>query len=173
MPELQGPQFHELAGRLAEPDGGFSVRPKTGKEPRTGFMVSQAGTERKYGPSTTVSGRQVQTYAGAQKTDLDKQGRHLGGWHNPETHDKDLDVSRHFVDHDRARSSMWSNNQDALFDLNRGHSERNFAKLGTAGSSIGHFLHADPDPPAEYDELQKAGRQRLNSRRVRPGGASR
>lgn len=157
---LSKSQFSGLASRLHAPDGGYTVDVKTGKEPQGGFMVSKAGHDRTFGAKATVRGSDIDQHVSDNAAELSKRARLAGGWHNPETHEKDLDVSRHYRSHDRARSAMWGADQDALYNANEGRSERNFAKLGTAGSSIGHFLHADPDPPAEYDELRRAAKDR-------------
>lgn len=160
MPELRREQFEGLAGRLAKPDGGFSVRVPTGKEPKTGYMVSQAGTEKRHGAAETISGEHLEEYAGTHHTELHKASRHFGGWHDPKTHEKDLDISRRFTSHDRARAAMWAGDQDALYDLNRGHSEHNFAKHGTAGTTVGRYLHEGPMPDDEYGELKRAAARR-------------
>jgi hypothetical protein len=160
MPEISHGQFHQMAKELATPDGGYSVSTTTGRPAKKGYMVSQQGHEQSYGPNAHMTGGAVSAHAAGSAEELAKPSRFAGGWHNPETHEKDLDVSRRYTSHDKARSAMWANDQDALYNSKRGSSERNFAKLGTKGSAIGHFLHADPDPPEEYDELKRAAKDR-------------
>lgn len=164
MPELQGAQFNQLASELKEPDGGFSIRTTSGRRPSSGYMVSQAGTERKYPAETEVTGQHIHNYAKDNATDLGRRGRYLGGWHDPGTHAKDLDVSRRYASHDRGRQAMWGSHQDALFNLGEGRSEHNFAKLGTAGTAIGKYVDDPPLPAAEHTELQKAARARQQYR---------
>lgn len=162
MPPLRREQFNELASRLKEPDGGFSVRVATGKEPKRGFMVSQAGTERAHAPAEATTGAHLQSYASDHSSELGKPARYMGGWHDPYQHKADLDISRRYASHDRARAAMWGANQDALFHLKEERSEHNFAKLGTTGTALGRYLHEPAAPHDEYADLQKAARHRAH-----------
>lgn len=165
MPELQRPQFEDLAKRLNVPDAGFSISVRTGKEPTTGYMVSQAGTEehRKFAPQW---GR-IAGYVRRNRGELMKRGRYLGGWAdpNPRRGGTDLDISRRYIAHDRARAAMWANDQQALFRLDPSHpeggySETNWEKVGTEGTVLGRYVHDPGLPEPEYDELRKAAKAR-------------
>lgn len=174
MPRLSSAQFADLAGRLVEPDGGFSVKVSSGREPESGYMVSQAGTTRSYGPEYTVTGPDVEAYEAAHNKVLGRTGRYLGGWHNPDNHKKDLDVSRRLLNHENAVHEMWAQDQDALYNLNHrdednpyGRSERNYEKLGTADSPLHRILQEAPDPDF-YREVRQAAVEKRLGRRPKP-----
>lgn len=134
MPALRTEQFKGLAGRLSEPDGGFSIHTETGHEPSTGYMVSQAGTEQAH--HGDVTSQHLMQYAGTHANTLREPDAYMGGWHNPKTGEKDLDVSHRFVDHGEAHKEMFRQDQDALYDLDKGRSETNHLKHGFPGHPV-------------------------------------
>lgn len=91
---LIGPP-EELAGRLKEPDAGFTVRPTTGTEPTTGYAVAFAGAEHVIPKAATQAqiADEIFNYVQGHADDFGTEGVHLGGWHDPETGELYLDLS--------------------------------------------------------------------------------
>lgn len=152
-----------MAQSLHESDGGYSVRTTTGKDARPGYMVSVSGHEKRFGSEDEVTGDDVRAHVEAHAETLAKPAHYAGGWHDPETHDRDLDVSRRYISHDRARSAMVANNEDALYDSHEGHSERNWLGRGApkGGQLRGRLPQGvSPMGPRGYQRLQKLARRR-------------
>jgi hypothetical protein len=156
MSTISHRQFHDLASRLSEPDEGYTVNLSSGHQPSSGYIVSQPGHERRYPAGANVGGRELASHAKEHQAELRRPGRYLGGWHDPITGNKDLDVSRHYANHGRAVKAMWANDQDAMYNMNDWRSEHNFEKLGTAGTAISHIVHEGPDPMAGLQFRQMA-----------------
>src|ERR1700679_2414078 len=94
MPPLQRGQFEKLAEEANANPGGFSVDVKTGRKPRSGIMVSQAGSERRLTHPTT--GGHLEQYAGDYKEPLEAPGAKFGTWHPKDGPKVDADVSMRF-----------------------------------------------------------------------------
>lgn len=124
MAELSDAQFTGLAKELNEPESGFSVKVSTGRRPRSGYMVSLAGGERK--ASVPVTGDDLKDYAKRHEADLKQPDKYLGGWHpEPEPDKPDtaaLDTSIRFPRRSRRRAAaeMVMNNQDAMYSVHEG-----------------------------------------------------
>lgn len=148
MPSLSRAQFEDYAERLKQPDGGFTVRTSDGYEPSPhGFMVAQAHHEQRHGALYVPTAQDIQDYAQRKAAQLALPGRYLGGWHDPDTHEKTLDVAQRYRSPDRATGAMWANHQDAMYDLRRRESVTNAAKL----------IARTPDA---YDRYRRAGSAR-------------
>ena len=88
-PMLSDQQFADLSSQL-ETAGGFTVNPRTGKSPSTGWMVGQrihTHVEPGIAPPESIKG-----FTESRAVTLSSPGGHLGGWRSPEgeTH---LDVA--------------------------------------------------------------------------------
>jgi hypothetical protein len=164
MTAINRSQFKGMASKLNEPGGGFSVHLKTGEEPTSGIMVSQAGTEKRFKAGEHVGGKEVAAHGIEHQSEFEKPHNFQGGWHDSITGDRTLDVSRQYKDRGSATKAMWANDQDGAYDLDRsddakgedGHTINNFAKRGTAGTTLGKYLHEEPMNPAQYGGLRRA-----------------
>lgn len=113
--------------------GGFSVTP-TGKQPKSGFMVSIPGhtqildAKALHGPQSQSI---IQNYAKAHAAVLSQPGAHIGGW----THEGEgkvyLDVSHNVRDKSTAMRLGQFHNQIAVWDVKRA---REIATGGTGKS---------------------------------------
>ena len=120
-------QFGALHGKLFPPGdepGGFSVSTQTGHVPRSGYMVSQAGTERNI-PSPVMHPHEIENYVSSQREALSQPGRYLGGWNNKAGSRVSLDVSENIpgsgpLPRAKAVYEGARHGQEAIFDLNRG-----------------------------------------------------
>lgn len=93
LPTLTADRLAVLAEALAEPDGGFSVRPNTGRPVRTGYAVSvHPECERQISGTVTVDDLCAFMIVNADA--LAEPGAVLGGWRDPASGVAYLDVSR-------------------------------------------------------------------------------
>lgn len=147
-------QFKGLAARLDQPGSGFSVNTTTGREPRTGYMVSQPGGNRKLTAPTT--GTDIKRYEHDNKDELDEPGKFLGTWHS-EDHPGviDADISERFPDRSRraAMKETVMNKEEAAFHLIPGHE--------WGGEDVKNVVHPANKPPdwmtPEQAKAHKAG----------------
>jgi hypothetical protein len=75
---LSRAQFDKLAERANAPNGGYTVDVNTGREPKTGFMVSRAGGRNLRVPMT---GADLERHAQMNAQELSKPGKFQGLWH--------------------------------------------------------------------------------------------
>jgi hypothetical protein len=126
-------QFSSIHARLQR-DGGFSASPKTGAAPKSGFMVSEAGSEQQVSTGASTP-QHLADYASRNSSALSAPDRYLGGWAGPRG--TSLDVSRNVkpdrstarrygsdVAHADARTSAMdmgiAHDQEAVWDVKRG-----------------------------------------------------
>ena len=83
--------YGEIARRVAQPDSGATVDPRTGEEPQSGWATAIAGHEH-IEPAQTFSEDSIKRYAGEHRDAL-SQGRYMGLWHEPESGQVYHDVS--------------------------------------------------------------------------------
>lgn len=174
MPPVNREQFRQMAARLNQPGGGFSVHLKTGEEPTSGIMVSQAGSESTFKPGEHVGGREIAAHAINHQEALKGNRNYQGGWHDDITGIRYVDVSRRYHVKTAAYKAMWSNDQEGAYDLDRsdspkggGHTIQNYAKRGTEGTAIGKYIEEPPMHPEQYAGLQRAAAQSLRQAPVR------
>jgi hypothetical protein len=74
--------FRRYAEKL-QTEGGYTVDPRTGKEPTQGYMVGQFGTGQVRPPGTT-RGHDLARYAVEHAKQLSGPPHYLGGWQQPE-----------------------------------------------------------------------------------------
>ena len=169
MPSLRREQFEGLAKRLTEPNNGFSIHTETGKEPTSGYMVSQRGTEQAIPPHEEATPEHLENYVQVHQTELAQRAKYFGGWHDPDSHEKDLDISKRYANsetgHKVARVAMMKNDQKSLYDLNKGEygtTEWNHLKVGFPNvRPIGGQRRLDPA------ETWRGVHANLNARRPR------
>jgi hypothetical protein len=124
---LNDQQFSAIAGKLAT-DGGFTVNPKTGSSPSTGWMMAVPGHESRT-PIADTTGSTVKDYVGAKAEQLGKSGMHVGGWRSEDAGQDVLDVSKRYPEtpagHSGARRDAVYGKQEAGFRLSDFHTEYN------------------------------------------------
>lgn len=103
--------------------GGFSVKPKTGAMPASGYMVSIPGGTRIVSEAD-LSGphgaKLVQQYANDMAAPLSHPDAHIGGWTDKGTGKTYLDISHNVQSRSKAISLGKRNNQIAIWDVKRG-----------------------------------------------------
>ena len=114
------------AARLVEQtkkNGGMSVDPGTGREPRHGYMVGQQGTGHIVDAVEfySVRGpRLVRDYLAGHHVQLSHPRAHLGTWHDRESGKVFLDISRNHRNLEEATLDGKKNDQIAIWDLDNG-----------------------------------------------------
>jgi hypothetical protein len=159
---LSPDQFHGLAGRLKAPDGGFSVHMPTGHEPDSGYMVAQAGYEKSYPKGHEVLPHELQEYTAEHAAKLAPKQNYFGGWHDPDTGQKDLDVSENHQSFVRGVAGMHVEDQRSMYDLNRFRSVSNVAKVGAPALGIA------PDSAEEQASMAKTSQDYLANAPAEP-----
>jgi hypothetical protein len=118
---LQTPRG-DIIQNLLHSDGGFTIQPVTGREPRTGYAVS-IFPERSL--STTIEDMSPMVLAKYMMDNQDllrQAGNHFGGWHDPKTHAIFLDVSQVVKTAAEAHDLALKHDQIAYFDFANMHS---------------------------------------------------
>ncbi|USX51234.1 hypothetical protein [Lentzea sp. HUAS12] len=121
QPGLTADRLSVLAEALSVPDGGFTVDPVTGADVSGGYAVS-IHPEREQVFDRPVTGDDLAAYVGAAARVLARQGRVLGGWHDPESGRVHLDVSVVVPDLANAFSLGRCAGQLAVYDFASGKS---------------------------------------------------
>lgn len=112
-----------LLSRLsATEDSGFSIRIKTKKAPKSGYMVSDDGAERvtpakEFFSSREISKKIIKDYIRENSDALSQRGAYLGGWHEKKTGKVFLDVSRRYDTRRDAVYALFDNNQISAYDV--------------------------------------------------------
>lgn len=93
--------------------GGYSVDPRTGDIPKSGYMV---GVQDEKGvPIKKASGQDIESFETANKTVLDEKGNFVGTW--IDDNKLKMDISQRFDDKTEALKAGYKGKQDAIFDL--------------------------------------------------------
>ena len=112
------PHFQAYADKMHNPaEGGFTVQPKTGKEPKAGFMVSLSGSERQL-PAGKASGSDLGAFTEEHKDWMSHSAHFLGGWSQPDADYVDRSV-RH-TSRKAGAQAMHVHNQIAMRALRKG-----------------------------------------------------
>jgi hypothetical protein len=100
--------------------GGFSVKPKNGKMPSNGYMVSIPG-HTQIVSEAALKGPQggdiIKQYANAHADVLNDPRAHIGGWTDKATGKTYLDVSHNISGRSAAVSAGKKHNQIAIWDV--------------------------------------------------------
>lgn len=99
--------------------GGFTIQPRTGAVPETGFAVAIRGAEQAFPPPSTpeeLAGI-IDDYMRQHADDFNDESSHLGGWVDEEEGKLYLDVTRILPDHGAAEKFGREQGQLAYFDL--------------------------------------------------------
>lgn len=108
--------FASALADLKEPDGGFTIDPRTGAAEAAGFFVSVHPEHEKAIPVEEVSLANLNRYVIDKAAILEEDGNFLGGWHDPETGVVSLDVSSKTESAEEARELALRHAQVAFFD---------------------------------------------------------
>jgi hypothetical protein len=123
------PAFKALVDRLKKPDGGFTYQPfHEPHEPSGGYAVSPYPERSKILPADKVTAEELWKYQMGNYDLLRDPGHHLGAWHDPESHNVYLDVSKVGPDEQEIAHIGRAANQKAIFDLN------NFNSIDVGGT---------------------------------------
>lgn len=112
-----------LINRLGEKETpGFSIRIKTKKAPKSGYMVSDEGAEKvipskDFFSSREASKKYIKDYIKANSDALSQRGAYLGGWHERESGKVFLDVSRRYDSRKDAVYALFDNKQISAYDV--------------------------------------------------------
>lgn len=131
-----------LAERVQEPDGGFTVNPRNGKDVNTGFAVAIYPERSKEIPHEIVNKDTIHQYVSDNKDLLRQDGNMVGGWHDPDSGNVWLDVSRVTGNKQEAIDLAKQHNQIAIFDLGSGNS----INTGGTGRSSYPFVFTRANP---------------------------
>ena len=166
-------------GNQAVRTGGFSIS-TAGDNPDSGWMVSQAGTERSFtidelatsqsmgsepagNPWEGNVSNEIERFLTDNRGDLEKPGAYLGGWVDNDSGRLYLDVSHNIESKEEAVKYADEGNQLAMFNAGTGEYvefDRSATRAASRGKSIGApqfrnrekvFLEVGPESTA--DEL--------------------
>jgi hypothetical protein len=112
---LNRSQFKEFTANTVS--GGDTVHLETGERPTSGYMVSEAGAERRI-PADDLHTSDVVHYARDHRDTLSAPDAYMGGWTSEGT--SYLDVSRRHAILGEAQAAGVRNNQLAIYDLDHG-----------------------------------------------------
>lgn len=96
---------------------GFSVKPRTGQMPTSGYMVSIPGHTHIV---MNADPALVAKYANAHADVLQDPKAHIGGWTDPNTGKTYLDVSHRYSNKGAAIKAGQAHNQIAIWDVKHG-----------------------------------------------------
>lgn len=108
--------FTEALSQLKEPDGGFTIDPRTGAAESAGFFVSVHPEHEVAVPIASVNPQSIARYAYQKREVLKQEGNFFGGWHDPETGIVSFDVSSKAQSAEEARRLSAAHGQVAFFD---------------------------------------------------------
>ena len=115
-PDLSGPQFAEAMVSALEPDGGFTIDPRTGQSMTTGFFVSPHPELERAVQAQDLTVSDLANFIHDNQAILQRPGNFLGGWHDPETGIISLDISTRTETAQQARTIAAEHQQVAFFD---------------------------------------------------------
>ena len=102
--------------------GGISIHTKTGREPKTGYMVAVYGDRsRKLSKTETRDPRRreaaIKEFMEKNKDVLADKDNYLGTWYDTSTKEVYLDISRNFKDKGKAVEFASKHNEKAIWDV--------------------------------------------------------
>lgn len=117
-----GADFAGLLKTIGQPDGGFTVQPVSGAQPKTGYALSLFKGRERVRDVGTLKLTDLAQFAKDNKDLLSQSDNYFGAWHNPEDHKIYMDVSKVVTDASEAERLGRDNDQLAYFDLGKGQS---------------------------------------------------
>lgn len=108
--------FADALAQVSEPDGGFTIDPRTGAAESSGFFVSVHPEHEVSIPLSSLNMNDLTKYEESKHEILGQEGNYLGAWHDPETGIVSLDVSSKAQSAEDARRLAAAHGQVAFFD---------------------------------------------------------
>ena len=113
--------------------GGISIHVKSGKEPKTGYMVAVYGDRSKWLQGEDVSNPQkreaaIKDFMEKNKDILADKNNYLGTWYDTESGAISLDISRNIQDTNEAVKFATEHNEKAIWDV------ANMTEISTGGT---------------------------------------
>ena len=114
-------------------NGGISVHVKSGREPKSGYMVAVYGDRSQWLQGDTVTNPKkretaIKSFMEKNKDILSDKDNYLGTWFDTESGAISLDISRNFSDRDKAIKFATEHNEKAIWDV------ANMAEISTGGT---------------------------------------
>lgn len=134
---LSDEQAAGLITKLQEPDGGFTINPRTGEAVTSGYAVAMFPERSKEVAVRDVTAADLKSYVDNNRSVLDTDGNMFGAWHDPETGIAWLDVSRVTAGKETAIALAKKQNQIAIFDFST------FESVPTGGTGRSLFIYAE------------------------------
>lgn len=121
-----------ISNRTAS-NGGISVHVKSGREPKSGYMVAVYGDRSQKLEGNTVTNPKkreaaIKSFMDKNKDVLSDKDNYLGTWFDTESGAIYLDISRNFSDRDKAIKFASEHNEKAIWDV------ANMADIPTGGT---------------------------------------
>lgn len=151
---LRPEQFEDLARQLHTPGAGWSVHLGSGDHPQSGIMVSRKGTEKAIVPPESVRPTHLSDFASENREGLTSRNRFMGGWHDPERHEVDIDVTQRYpsTQRDHVTRQMFRQDQFAAYDVGDDRTIQNYHKV----KFMGH--EPDEELAGQVQDALKPGR---------------
>ncbi len=108
--------FVQALAQTSEPDGGFTIDPRTGAAEQAGFFVSVHPEHEVAVPVGSLDMSVMAAYEQQKGEVLGQEGNFFGAWHDPETGIVSLDVSSKAQSAEEARRLAAAHGQVAFFD---------------------------------------------------------
>lgn len=113
--------------------GGISIHVKSGKEPKTGYMVAVYADRSQWLKGDQVKDQAkreaaIKSFMEKNKDVLSDKDNYLGTWYDTETGAIALDISRNIRDKQAAIDFATSHNEKAIWDV------ANMTEIGTGGT---------------------------------------
>jgi len=126
---MTSPLHVKQFGRLFGSEQGFSTDVQTDAAPKSGFMVALSGSEKTIS-SPLMHPEHLQDYAATHAERLSQPGHYMGGWHDVERGQVDLDTSINMpsggpVRRAEAHGAMITHGQRSLYNVDTGDLEWN------------------------------------------------
>jgi hypothetical protein len=103
--------------------GGTTKDIKTGNEPTEGFSYAPSKDTELSVPFNEFSDKHIDDYVEKHYTEINKEGAHFGAWHDINTGNIVMDVSKVIQNEQEAVTEGLKNNQDAIYDIKTGQSK--------------------------------------------------
>lgn len=137
----------DLVSRLKEPDSGFTVDPRTGKDLKSGYIVAMY--EDRSNSTEEISPHWINEFAKANRDLLADTDNVVVAWREPDTDVVWFDVSKVVVDKRSAIDLAVQNGQEAILDLGTGNT------INTSGSGRSSYPFVFTRANPHHDKLGK------------------
>ena len=118
--ELSETAAVDLAARTKQPSGGFTVDPSSGTDVSSGFAVAIYPELSRTVPASALVKQSLKDYVHDNPDAFSNPENKFGAWHDPESGEVWLDVSRVVQDRNTAVELGKKHNQIAIWDIGAG-----------------------------------------------------